>query len=110
MASGKHAPEGKSRSSHECIAIDLEMKMRMIHKYEGGQRLSAIACELGFVVSSLNTIMKGTAMMKLTIIIAKKHEDVISEMEKLLTMCMEAHIQKLVPLSLMEVQAKTKTN
>jgi hypothetical protein len=53
--------------------------------------------------------VKGAAMMKPTII-AKKHEGAVNEMEKLLVMCMEAHIQKRVSVSLMEVQAKTRTN
>jgi hypothetical protein len=35
MAAGKRAPEGKSEPSHKCIAIDLDVKMRLIHKYEG---------------------------------------------------------------------------
>jgi hypothetical protein len=29
-AGGKRAPEGKIKPSHKCIAIDLEMKIRMI--------------------------------------------------------------------------------
>jgi hypothetical protein len=63
MAGGKHAPEGKS-----------EMKIRIICKYEGRQSLSAIAHELGFAISTVNTIfkdaaciiehVKGTPMMK----------------------------------------------
>jgi hypothetical protein len=35
MTAGKSAPERKSEPSHKCTAIDLEMKMRLIHKYEG---------------------------------------------------------------------------
>jgi hypothetical protein len=37
MAGGKSAPEGKSEPSSKCTAIDLVMKIRMIHRYEGGQ-------------------------------------------------------------------------
>jgi hypothetical protein len=44
MAGGKQAPEGKSEPFHKRTAIDLEIKIRMIHKYEGGQSLSALAC------------------------------------------------------------------
>jgi hypothetical protein len=36
------------------------MKIRMIHKY-GGQSLSAVACELGFAISTANTIVKDAA-------------------------------------------------
>jgi hypothetical protein len=48
MAGGKCAPEGKSESSHKCIVINSEKMIRMICKYECGQRLSAISCELCF--------------------------------------------------------------
>jgi hypothetical protein len=51
MAGGKHAPERKSAPSQKHIAIDLDTKIRMIHKYEGEQSLSAIASEPDFVVS-----------------------------------------------------------
>jgi hypothetical protein len=103
MAGGKRAPKGKTEPSHKRTAIDLEMKIRIIRKYEGGQRLSAISRELVFAVSTVNAIVKdatrikehvkGTAMMKSTII-TKKHEGAINEMEKLLTVLMEVQIQK----------------
>jgi hypothetical protein len=35
MAGGMQAPEGKSEPSNKRIAIDLEMKIRMVRKYEG---------------------------------------------------------------------------
>jgi hypothetical protein len=67
----------------------------------------------------LNTIMKdaacikehvkGTAMMK-SMIITKKFAGLISEMEKLLMMWMETVIQKCIPLRLMTIQAKARTN
>jgi hypothetical protein len=52
---------------------------------------------------------KGTAMMK-SMIITKKFAGLISEMEKPLTMWMENVIQKCIPLKLMTVQAKARTN
>jgi hypothetical protein len=48
MAGGKHTPEGKSKPSCKLAAIGLEMKIRMIHNYEGGQSLSVIGHEIGF--------------------------------------------------------------
>jgi hypothetical protein len=117
MVGGKRAPKEKTEPSRKRTAIDLEMKIRIIHKYEGGQSLSAISRELGFAVSTVNTIVKdaarikehvkGTAMLNSTII-TKKREGAISEMEKLLTMWMEVQIQKHVPLSLMTIKAKAR--
>jgi hypothetical protein len=40
------------------------MKIKMIHEYEGGQCLFAIVCNLGFVVSTVNIIMKDSAYLK----------------------------------------------
>jgi hypothetical protein len=40
------------------------MKIRMISKYENGQNVSATACEHGFVVSTMNTILKDPTHMK----------------------------------------------
>jgi hypothetical protein len=44
MAGGKEMPERKSEPSREFTAIDLEMKVRVVHKCEGVQNLSAFAC------------------------------------------------------------------
>jgi hypothetical protein len=52
MAGNKHAPEGKSEPFHEHV-IYLHTKIRIIHKYEGGQHVH------GFMVSTVNTNMKG---------------------------------------------------
>jgi hypothetical protein len=92
--------------------------MRMINKFESGQSLSAIACELDFEVSFVNTIgkdaahmkeyVKGMVLMK-SVLIAKKHESVLSEIVKLLMMWMAAQIQKCVPRSLMPVQTEAGT-
>jgi hypothetical protein len=51
--------------------------------------------------------MKGKAMIK-WMIITKKCDGAINEMEKLLMMWMEGQIQKHVPLSLMMMQTKTR--
>jgi hypothetical protein len=40
------------------------MKVRMVHKYEGGLNLSVIARELGFVVSTVNAVVKDAARVK----------------------------------------------
>jgi hypothetical protein len=64
ITGGKCAPEGKSEPSCKCNAIDLEMKIRMVHRYECGQILFAISCVLGFMVSTVNTIVKDAAHMK----------------------------------------------
>jgi hypothetical protein len=119
VAGGKHVPEGKSKLSCKCTTTDLELKIRMVYKCESGKSLSAIACELVFVESTVNTSMKDAAcikepvkgmyMMKSAIII-KKCEGAISEMEKLLTLWMEAQMQKHFPLSLIMIQAKARSN
>jgi hypothetical protein len=105
MADVKCAPQRKSRATHKCTAIDLEMKIRTIHKYVGEQSLSAIAFELDFLVLTMNTFVNDAARTKecvtrmtkmKSMIITKKREVVISGMEKLLTIWMEAQIQKLV--------------
>jgi hypothetical protein len=38
VASGKCASEGNSEPSHKRTAIDLQIKIRMIHKYKGWKR------------------------------------------------------------------------
>jgi hypothetical protein len=105
MAGVKLAPRRKSRATHKCTAIDLEIKIRMIHKYVGEQSLSAIAFELDFLVLTMNTFVKDAARIKecvtritkmKSVILTKKCEVAIIGMEKLLTMWMEAQIQKLV--------------
>jgi hypothetical protein len=54
----------KSKPFRKHTTIDVGMKTRMIHKYEGGKNVSAIACELGFALSTVNTIMKDAARIK----------------------------------------------
>jgi hypothetical protein len=38
MAGGKRAPEGRGEPSCILTVIDLELKIKMIRKYEGGQK------------------------------------------------------------------------
>jgi hypothetical protein len=40
------------------------MKMRLTHNYEGGQSLSAVAHEIGFIVSAVNTVGKDAVHTK----------------------------------------------
>jgi hypothetical protein len=56
MVGSKHAPEAKCEPSGKRTAADLEMKVRMICKYEGDQSLSAAACELGFLLSTVTSL------------------------------------------------------
>jgi hypothetical protein len=58
MAGGKHTAERKSEDSREHAVNDLEMKIRMIHKYEGRQSLSAVVHDF------VNTIIKDSACIK----------------------------------------------
>nr|XP_020859335.1 tigger transposable element-derived protein 1-like [Phascolarctos cinereus] len=118
MAGGKRVLEGKSEPSRKRKSIDLEMKMNIIRKYEGGQKLSSIARELGLAVSTVNTIVKDaarikehaedSACMKLTYL-SKHREGAILEMEKLLTMWIEAQNQRNIPLSLLAIQDKARS-
>jgi hypothetical protein len=102
----------KSEPSSECTTIDLDMKIKVRCKYKSGQILSTTALELGFSVSTVNTIMKDAAHIKehvkitamiMLMIITKRCKGVINEMEKLL-MWVVAQMLKLVPLSIMMIQ------
>jgi hypothetical protein len=64
MVGGKCIPEGRKKPFYKHTALALEMKIRMILKYEGGQSLSATRHELGFAVSIMNTIMKDIPHIK----------------------------------------------
>jgi hypothetical protein len=81
------APEGKSEPFSKCTATDLDMKLA-IRKYEGGQSSSATASELRFAASTVNTIVKDAARIKVQekgmaimnfMIITRKCEGAISE-------------------------------
>jgi hypothetical protein len=98
--------------------IDLEMKMKMITKYENGQSLSVISRELGLSVSTVNTIVKdadrikehvrGSAPIKSTII-TKQRSRAIYETEKLLTTWIKDQIQKHVPLTMVLIKSKARS-
>jgi hypothetical protein len=103
MVSGTCAPQAKSKPFHKHTANDLEMKTRMIRKYEERQSWSATARDLGFALSTVNTTkrdaahmpehVKGMIMMK-SMITTNKREGTIREMGKFLRTCMEATVQK----------------
>uniref|UniRef100_A0A8C9SKK2 HTH CENPB-type domain-containing protein n=1 Tax=Scleropages formosus TaxID=113540 RepID=A0A8C9SKK2_SCLFO len=118
MTGKRHTDAKITQPKRKRTKIDLEMKMKMIKKYEGGQNLSAIARELGLSVSTVNTIVKNAARIKEHVkgcaplkstIITKQRSGAIYEMEKLLMMWMEDQIRKCVPLSLMNIQAKARS-
>jgi hypothetical protein len=44
--------------SHERIAIDLEMRLRMVHRHDYGHSSCATARELGFAVSTVSTTVR----------------------------------------------------
>jgi hypothetical protein len=54
------------QTSHKYTLTDLEIKITIIHKYIGWQRLSAFACELRFAVSTVNNIVKECCSHKRT--------------------------------------------
>jgi sugar lactone lactonase YvrE len=54
----------KYKPSRKHTAIDLEIKLRMILKYEDGQNLSGIVHGVGFAISTVNTIVKDVAQIK----------------------------------------------
>ena len=118
MSGKRQSVASSSQHMRKRSKIDLEMKMKMIKKYETGQSLSAIGRELGLSVSTVNTIVKDadrikehvrrSAPMKSTII-TKQRSRAIYEMEKLLTIWIEDQIQKRVPLSTMVIKAKARS-
>lgn len=116
---GKRSSDSKSAGPvRKRKKIDLEQKMKIVKKYEGGQSLSSIARELDLATSTVKSILndsarikehvKGSAPLKSTVI-TKQRSGAIYEMEKLLTIWMDDQIQKRMPLSLMIIQAKAKS-
>ena len=98
--------------------IDLEMKLKLISKYENGLgNMSAVAREFGLSVSTVNSIVKDaerikehvkrSALLKSTII--TKHRAIaIDEMEKLLIIWIDEKMKNLIPLKLTTIQAKAR--
>ena len=58
MTGKRKGSSGKSGESSKRKKIDLEEKIKIIRRYEGGQTLSSIAKELGYATSTVNTILK----------------------------------------------------
>jgi hypothetical protein len=118
MSGKRQTVAASSKHMRKRSKIDLETKMKIITKYETGQRLSAIARELGLRVSTVNTIVKdadrikehvrASAPMKSTII-TKQRSRAIYETENLLTMWIKHQIQKHVPLSMSLIKAKARS-
>lgn len=48
----------------KCVSVHLEVKLRMIRKYEGRQSLLLVPRELDFAVSTINSFMKNAAHMR----------------------------------------------
>ncbi|XP_006635468.2 tigger transposable element-derived protein 1-like [Lepisosteus oculatus] len=117
--SGKHPRVSKSAgSTKRRRVIDLEQKINIIRRYEGGQSLTSIAREVGMPISTVSTIVKDSARIKEHVessaplkstVITKRRSGIIYEMEKLLTIWMEDQIQQCVPLSLMAIQHKARS-
>jgi len=117
MSGRRQSVADSSQHMRKRSKIDLEMKMKMITKYENGQSLSAISRELGLSVSTVNTIVKdadrikehvrGSAPIKSTVI-TKQRSRAIYETEKLLTIWIKDQIQKHVPLTMVLIKAKAR--
>jgi transposase-like protein len=118
MSGRRQSAAASSQRMRKRSKIDLETKMKIITKYETGQRLSAIARELGLSASTVNTIVKnadrikehvrGCAPMKSTII-TKQRSRAIYETENFLTMWINDQIQKHVPLNMALIKAKARS-
>uniref|UniRef100_A0A8C9WRD6 HTH CENPB-type domain-containing protein n=1 Tax=Scleropages formosus TaxID=113540 RepID=A0A8C9WRD6_SCLFO len=98
--------------------ITLEEKLKIIRKFQGGQKQSAIAREMGYARSTVCTILKDRARIiestkdRLVLkskIITKKRQFPISEMEKLLTNWIEDMAEKQAALSLTMIQEKARS-
>jgi hypothetical protein len=116
---GKRQSDSKSAvPARKSKKIDLEQKMKVLKKYEGGQSLSSIARELVLAASTMKSILndsarikehvKGSAPLKSTVI-TEQRSGAIYEMETLLTMWMEDQIQKRVTLNLMIIQGQARS-
>ncbi|XP_068605023.1 tigger transposable element-derived protein 1-like [Brachionichthys hirsutus] len=99
-------------------AIDLDTKMVVIKRHEGGQKVNVIAREMRLSHSTVSTILKdkerirdaveGSAPMHSTVI-TKQRTGPIHEMEKLLHAWIEEQIRNRTPVSLLTVQAKARS-
>lgn len=56
--------KGHKEPAHKYMSISLEMKLRMMHNFEGGQNLSPDILELGFAESTVNTTVNGAACIE----------------------------------------------
>ena len=98
-------------------AIDLDMKMKMIKEYEGGKRVQAIANSYGFSHSTVSTIIKDNGKVKemaksstgYCALLTRQRKGLVHEMEKLLSIWVDDHIEKNMPLSLHLIQSKARS-
>lgn len=98
--------------------IDLEMKMKIINKYEGGYNMSATAHQFGLSSSTISSIVKdanrikehvmGLAPLKSTII-TKQRTGAIYQMEQLLKLWLQEQIQNRIQLNLQSIRAKARS-
>jgi transposase-like protein len=90
---GKLPSDSRSAGpAHKCKKINLEQKIKMLKKYEGGQSLSSIARELDLATSTVKSNLndsacikehvKGSTPLKSTVI-TKQRSGALYEMEKL---------------------------
>jgi DNA invertase Pin-like site-specific DNA recombinase len=62
---GKQPGDSKSAGpAHKCKNIDLEQKINMLKKYEGGQSPSSIARELDLATLTVKSILNDSARIK----------------------------------------------
>jgi len=118
MSGRRQSVADSSQHMRKRSKIDLEMKMKMITKYENGQSLSVISRELGLSVSTVNTIVKDADRIKEHVresapikstVITKQRSRAIYETEKLLTIWIKDQIQKHVPLTMVLIKAKARS-
>ncbi|KAL4648513.1 tigger transposable element-derived protein 1-like [Arapaima gigas] len=118
MTGKRKSTSSAGRAKRKKSTITLEEKLKMIEMCESGQRLSAIAREMGHPLSTVSTIMRDKArilestrnisVLKSTII-TKKRQGPISEMESLLTEWLEDMNRKHAHVSQVRIQEKARS-
>ncbi|XP_062829286.1 uncharacterized protein LOC107983704 [Anolis carolinensis] len=113
-----HAAIHMGRKAKRRKTITLENKVEIIKRSEGGEAPSSIGRAFGYGRSTIATILKdkcrimayakGHAPMNATII-TKRHNSLMFEMERLLTVWMEEQNQCHLPLSPSLVQEKARS-
>ncbi|XP_004377875.1 tigger transposable element-derived protein 1 [Trichechus manatus latirostris] len=105
-------------AKRERKAITLDIKLEVLRRFEGGEKLSQIAKALGLAVSTVATIRDNKEKIKASSQIATplrasrltRHRSAVMEnMERLLSMWLEDQRQRNVPLSVSIIQEKAKS-